>query len=77
MHSPGISTVSPHPLVNGTKATNKDVESKMSEMFSQIEQVDIDFKRFFGVKPTRVDRRFTLKLTEQMYLPKVNNSRHR
>jgi hypothetical protein len=57
--------MSPHRISNGAD------DAKESELYSKVRQVDVDFKRFFGVGPARVDRRFTLTLSEQTYLPKV------
>jgi hypothetical protein len=52
-------------LVNGTKSV------KNAEPDCQARKLDVEFKQFYGVEPSRVDRRFTLTLSEQSYLPKV------
>jgi hypothetical protein len=52
-------------LLNGTKAV------KNTELDGQTRMLDVEFTQFYGVEPSRVDRRFTLTLSEQSYLPKV------
>ena len=74
--SPSIdTTTSVDHIINGSKAlktANGAKDPKASERFTDARELDVEFARFFGVKPTRVDRRFKLRLTEQTYLPKVS-----
>ncbi|MCJ1247109.1 hypothetical protein MMC30_004320 [Trapelia coarctata] len=57
------------PVVNGTD----DVKTK--ELYSDLKNFDVDFKRFYGIEPTRVDRRFVATLSKLTYLPKFDNPR--
>ena len=41
------------------------------ELYSDSKAVEVDFKRFYGLEPRHVDRRFTVKLSDLSYLPKV------
>ena len=55
------------PVVNGTS----DVKTK--ELYSDVKSFDVDFKRFYGIEATRVDRRFVATLSDLTYLPKVHS----
>lgn len=50
-------------------ATKNDV-TKM-ELYADLKKFDVDFKRFYGIEPKYVDRRFVIELSELSYLPKV------
>ena len=50
---------------NGTKRV------KNTELDSQARVFVVEFKEFYRFEPSRVDRRFTLTLSAQSYLPKV------
>ena len=41
------------------------------EMHTGVRTLEVDFERFFGVVPSRVNSSFSLTLAEQSYLPKV------
>lgn len=41
------------------------------EMHTALQKNNIEFRDFFGIEPSRVDRRFSIKLSEFSYLPKV------
>lgn len=53
------------PTANGTD----DIMTK--ELYSDLKSFNVDFKRFYGTEPTRVDRRFVATLSDLTYLPKV------
>lgn len=53
------------PVVDGTN------DVKTTELYSDLKNFDVDFKRFYGIEPTQVDRRFVATLSDLTYLPKV------
>ena len=46
-------------------------EVKQRELHSNRRIVHVDFERFYGIEPTRVDREFDLVLSDLTYLSKV------
>ncbi|KAJ1329822.1 hypothetical protein MN608_06558 [Microdochium nivale] len=54
---------------------NSRTQGMHSEIHTYVRTLDVNFERFFGTKPTRVDEAFTISLTEQSYLPKVDDPR--
>lgn len=46
------------PIVNGTN------DVKTTELYSDLKNFDVDFKRFYGIEPTQVDRRFVATLSD-------------
>lgn len=42
-----------------------------TELYTDLRKFDVDFKRFYGIEPAHVDRRFVITLSELSYLPKV------
>ena len=44
---------------------------KKKEIYSQMKKIKVDFKRFYGIEPIRVNRHFVITLSAHSYLPKV------
>ncbi|THC89183.1 hypothetical protein EYZ11_011370 [Aspergillus tanneri] len=45
------------------------------EMHTNVRTLEVDFELFFGIVPSNVNKSFSLTLSEQSYLPKVDNPR--
>jgi hypothetical protein len=58
---------------NADKEISKNAITR-TELFTELRQFDVDFKKFYGIEPAHVDRRFVIKLSELSYLPKVLSS---
>ena len=56
------------PTKNGINGSHND------EMHTNERSLEVDFKRFFGVAPCRINGTFSLHLAEESYLPKVGLS---
>ena len=65
---------------NGTRevanhdASKNDVIQRdiaKTELYTESRKFDVDFKRFYGIEPKHVDRRFVISLSGLSYLPKV------
>ena len=61
---------------SSSRATPSDVvdsapEVKQRELHNNRHMVHVDFERFFGIEPARVDRTFDLTISDFTYLPKV------
>ncbi|KFY93014.1 hypothetical protein V500_03958 [Pseudogymnoascus sp. VKM F-4518 (FW-2643)] len=54
---------------------SRAADEKSKEMHNNTNRVPVDFTKFYGIKPTNVDRRFDLILSDLSYLPKVNKPR--
>lgn len=62
---------------NGIKSTHslkkadgaRDLRNK--EMNNNPNRIHVNFDEFYGIKPTNIDRRFDLVLSDLSYLPKV------
>jgi len=63
------------PQVALHKPFNGVREIKNKEIHNNPKLVHVDFKDFYGIQPTNVDRRFDLTLSDLSYLPKVENPR--
>ena len=46
-------------------------EVKQKELHSNRQIVQVDFERFFGIEPARLDRTFDSTISDSTYLPKV------
>ena len=46
-------------------------DAQREELHSSAKKFHVDFKKFYGIDPTHVDRNFKLNLSEMSYLPKV------
>lgn len=46
-------------------------EVKEIELHSEKKSKNVNFEAFYGIRPTRVDRRFDVTLSDHSYLPKV------
>ena len=53
------------PAINSTH----DMINK--EMHIDVKKFDVDFKKFYGIQPQYVDRKFAVTLSDLSYLPKV------
>ncbi len=49
-------------------------DAKQNELHNYQHKVHIEFEKFYGIKPTHVDREFDLMLSDLTYLPKVITS---
>ncbi|KAL8786294.1 MAG: hypothetical protein Q9213_002889 [Squamulea squamosa] len=58
-----------------TPITNGINGSSDTEMHSAVRKYHVEFEDLYGIKPHRVDRRFSVNLSEQSYLPKFDNPR--
>ncbi|KAF2009734.1 hypothetical protein BU24DRAFT_358557 [Aaosphaeria arxii CBS 175.79] len=57
-------------------AVHKDTfEVKENELHATKKSRNVTFENFYGHKPTRVDRRFDVTLSDHSYLPKIENPR--
>ncbi|KAE8133790.1 hypothetical protein BDV38DRAFT_274004 [Aspergillus pseudotamarii] len=54
---------------NGVDGKHRD------EMHTDVRTLEVEFEHFFGIVPSKINRRFPLSLSEQSYLPKVENPR--
>ncbi len=48
-------------------------DAKQNELHNYQHEVHIEFEKFYGMKPTHVDRRFDLTLSDLTYLPRVTS----
>jgi hypothetical protein len=51
---------------------NDTFDVKQSELQATKKTNIVDFEAFYGIKPTRIDRRFNVTLSDHSYLPKVS-----
>lgn len=63
-------------IVTDNVTTNLETENGVNgkhtdEMHTGVRTLEVDFERFFGIEPSKVNRSFSLTLAEQSYLPKV------
>ena len=57
---------------NGDIPLAQEVVRDQNEMHSRLKKLSINFERFYGIKPSRMDRRFIITLSDMSYLPKVS-----
>ena len=55
----------PSPVLNGS------IDTLDREIHSHLNKLNVEFQNFYGIQPTRVDRRFPVNLSDLTYLPKV------
>jgi hypothetical protein len=62
-----------HELANHDAIENDTVQENIAktELYTELRKFDVNFKRFYGIEPKHVDRRFMISLSELSYLPKV------
>ncbi|KAF2819835.1 hypothetical protein CC86DRAFT_412757 [Ophiobolus disseminans] len=48
---------------------------KESELHAAKKSRNVNFEAFYGIEPTRIDRRFDVTLSDHSYLPKIENPR--
>ena len=52
-------------LITNTQA------AKEREIHNNPREIHVEFEEFYGIEPSRVDRRFDLRLSDLSYIPKV------
>ena len=60
------------PSLTSTSLEKHELQRE-KELHSGLKRLNIDFERFYGIKPSKVDRRFVITLSDLTYLPKVSN----
>ena len=60
-----LSRATPSSVLNPASEVNE------RQLHSNRHKTHVDFERFYGVEPARVDRNFDLTLSDFSYLPKV------
>ena len=56
--------------LNGNMSKTGD---KLAELHSDRKEFGVEFEDFYGFKPSRVDRRFNMTLSDMSYMPKVGH----
>ena len=59
--------------LNGNMTKTND---KWTELHSSQKEFGVEFEKFYGFKPSRVDRRFNMTLSDMTYMPKVHHPPH-
>ena len=59
-----------------TDAGGREVSQVEDEMHTGVRKIGVNFEGFYGFKPSRVDSRFTITLSDLSYLPKVDRAHH-
>ena len=55
----------------GRITTTSTQAAKEREIHNNPGEIHVEFETFYGIEPSRVDRRFDLRLSDLSYLPKV------
>ena len=58
--------------LNGSYAQSS-ADAATHELHTTVKTLSVDFKRFYGSSPTRVDKKFTVRLSGLSYLPKISS----
>ena len=59
--------------IKSLKSDNGAREIRNKEMNNNPNKIHVNFDEFYGIKPTNIDRRFDLTLSDLSYLPKVHH----
>ena len=56
---------------NGDYAVPGQAVMHQNEIHSDRKELNVEFEGFYGIKPSKVDRRFKVSLSDMSYMPKV------